>query len=533
MAEKAKLVKNLESHEKNMVFAAMLLDRDLYKRAADNIDTESMPEIDDLYRFWLEELKEYEESYAVWPTIDIFRNKVNESVQDDPNFDEFKDSLMELFRLAVKLEKTVSDYLVVLNEKLSRYIGQLLSAKLADQLTKSVRTSSESELIDEIRNKLLIANASNDDMFADPIDIMLNRPMAGKASSTGVSFVDTLTGGKPAARECVLHGAVSGGGKSTLVNQVGSNIAIAEQRLAAEQGRPPEWVYIVNYERIEDPIQHIISNIGNICRDSITEFITKASLASFSEGGDIDSYKPYEKKLLKNLIQRARAKRASWPRGERGRYQRAREIMSRNIQLVDFSHSQQSLVKYATRLVDGIADYVEMHQRKLGNPGVAFVGLDYAGTCANTYIGATAKSDSQLRRVLTQIPLDCKHNVANRFNCITWISHQLAAAEAKRKPGTTPDKTAFREALGITENADFAFVSGVPTPTEGLAVFVQAKGRRGAPIGYGIPARLDNTFCRWEAADGDYEVMNNEIMHKDDARKLRGFSGGDIRENFE
>jgi RecA/RadA recombinase len=529
--EPRKISRDLNKSDKLLLFAWMALSKDLLERANRIKLRELMSDVDSVFAFWLDALNEYLEAYSELPTLEALKAKLFADVTQSLNVDMDDVDVIEHMISTARsmLEKDMRKYEAAINGILSKYAEELIRSNLAGEFSKSLQTAPLVEQLQKAQQDIVAATATNESMFKSVYTDGLDEREAGQFFSLGVDFLDLFAGGSgPGSTDVVGHAGPRGGGKSTLLNQVACNVALAEQAAAAAEGRPPKWCYVITYERIEDPLIHHLTYVGRIDRNAVENFIYTKEQDSFSTG---TAYKEYELRMFAKHIAAAKAGRGSWPRAEAERFNAARIKLSTNLCVADFTGRDEVLAQFSGKKVPGIAQYVALHQRSVNNPGVAGVFIDYAGTCVRAALAETNASGDRERQWIEDLPLQAKRLLANKYLTFVWIAHQLAAQEASRKPGTAPDKNAFKSAKSFAENCDFCIVNGTLT-ADGLAVFGQSKARRGEPLP-DMPGRLDAVRCRWVSAGSNFVVHDNRAMTRAEASVLGANLTSKVGENYD
>lgn len=515
----------LSLDEKRTLFALIALSRTLWYRATEVLPSSNFPESEDIFRFWLECISETRQSLGDMPSMDAFKEIVIAKLEENVDVDEeAANDVDAIWRIASALEGEQDKYYKEAQALLSKYVQMCHRHVLQNSLRKPVDLLST---LNNAQGQLIKDMATDDSLFKSVYLEGLDERPSGRFISVGIDFIDMYCGGGgPGTTDVLGHAGPRGGGKSTLINQVAVNIALNEQEQAAKEERRPKIVYLFNYERVQDPLIHTLSYAGRISRTAIENFIYTKETDHFSRNGD---YKDYERRQFKHAIAKAKNNGGQWPLTEMERLALTRKLLATNLEVADFSGQNPHLMKFAGGFVEGAQMYIELHQQSIGNPGVAFVGFDYAGTCVRIHLHSTNKDASKHeRQFIEDLPLRAKRVIANKYNTFVWVSHQLAAEEAAKAPGTRPDPNKFKSCKSFAENCDYTIVNGVPTK-DGLAVFVQSKARRGDPRP-DIVARLRADQCCWESAGLNYVVENDTAMSRDDAQSISGFA---VTEQFD
>lgn len=348
---------------------------------------------------------------------------------------------------------------------------------------------------------------------------------------TGINFIDVLLGGGLLNGEAVGHLAAIGQGKTTLNHQVCYSIAsnVVRPRLveAGREGRAADlsglpYVYMFAYERVVNLLPNIISNAASIPRDIAANAFYGASSngnAVLRSSAD-KNWGDYELKAYAAQFAECEAQRQSgvpddqikWPSGERERFLHATNVINNVWRVVDFSGHDRSLLEYASAGVAGMGEYIEAHQHKIGNPGVSFVSVDYVGVAA---LRAGSKSrlgntDGFKRDFVQAYPDLVSREIAAKYGCPVWLSHQLNPNENKKPPGSVPDPMNAEASGMFLELCAAGFASGRLT-ADNVAAFKVGKSRRKSVGDIELQLGcLSKTYARWTQAKG-YEMYEGNV----------------------
>jgi energy-coupling factor transporter ATP-binding protein EcfA2 len=510
-----------------MLFASFCVDLVMFRRAVENLRDVYMGDDNHVPAFVLANVIEYFDTHHDLPPLDILRSILRTELQDDAlsvaedeqECAEILDVAASLAKLMIEDEKRYSSY----QKRFQLAFDSFITEVKRDEIVESIQAGDLSAKLNTAQISLRTALSTGSDRFRSPFLAEMDERTAGKFTLVGNSLIDTYTGGTgPVTGDIVLHAAPRGSGKSTLLDMAAALVATNEQITASQQNRQPEWVYVFNYEKVEDPLTHMLAYVANIPRDRVEQFLYTKDTSHFSTRGN---YCDYEKQKFRDLIRKAQSGRCEMPSGEMERLASARELLSRNVMVADFTGSKPEFKKAAEGFVDGVIEFVESHQHINGSPGVAAVMIDYAGTMVRAHMRTLNRvGDQTERKLIEDLPFRLKHMLTNPKRCWAWLAHQLAADEASKQRGTRPDPNKFKDCKAIAENCDYAFVNGMITLKSGLAVFVQSKARRGAEQPDCI-GRLDGQFCRWEPVESGYQLVGGRIVDDSEAEMFKGAAG--------
>lgn len=490
------------------LFAAICVDKALYVRAARLLGDKEFGQAYAMLEFVFDSVKEYYAEYNKLPPLGVLRSKMASDLLEQGLEAEDVDEVNEVFSLATTLDAAEE------REELIRaangYLDAFVEYQLRLELMETVASADLTQLLSQAQVRLKASRATDEDIFADSFGDMLDQRSPGQFIPTGNLIVDAYTGGfGPVTGDVIGHAAPRGGGKSTFVAQIACDVAKRERIAADNENRAPRWVYIFNYEQVEDPLTHLLTYYAMIPRDTVEQFIYTQSVDQFSAEYN---YKDYELQRYRTIIQAAEQKKCPFPLTEYERFIQARKELNRNVHVVDFTGTRAELSNMAKGFVPGIVEYIDAHQHRVGNPGFLAVFIDYAGTCARMHMRTLSRiGDDVERRLVEDLPMQAKSMIAGPNKAFVWVAQQLAADEAGKKGGTRPDPNKFKGCKAFAENCNFAYVNGVTTLDDQLAIFVQSKARRGK-LQPDMIGRLVGKFSYWEPVTEGLVIENDQIM---------------------
>ena len=511
-------VESISLSHRRLLFAAICIREALFKRARELFINKDLTQGHfPIETFVLESLNTHFEEFGELPDLEMVRSRMTADIIESGELVDSADEreVDEIYSMACSLQQRQPDGLDrVANSLMDTFLEYCMRQQVMHSLDRSLPVLS---ILEAAQHQLRTGLATAADRFASVFDKLKANTTGGRFIPFGIPFLDYFIAGTgPASGDVVGHAAVRGGGKTTLSSQVAVAVAKREEEVHRETGEPLKIVYIFNYEEVKDPMTQMLVYVARVPRDTVDQYMVEMHDEMFSKGRD---YKAYELTRYRGMIARAEEGKGPWPLAEWERIQAAEKFISSHIQLADFTGDDQDNSELSGKYVQGIKEYIQMHQDQIGNPGVAAVIIDYAGSCVRVHVSKTpGLSDRNFRTLIDDLPLLAKREIANPMKCFVWVAQQLAAVEAGRKKGTRPDPNAFKDCKSFAENCVFTIVSGVPTD-EGLAVFVQSKARRGGSRNDQV-VRLNGEYSHWIEASKEYTVVRGQVMSRADAEYL-------------
>lgn len=513
------------------LFAAAALDMRLFRRVKELVAGKQLPDVYVAYEFWLAVLVEHFTEHKELPSLDMLRHRLVADMAESPGAEDIQEECSDLFGLAKTLAEAVgkdglpASELLLANVSLDEFHEYLVRM----QIRQAIGTADLGRLLKESKDQLVAAAATDEDRFASPFAGRLYTRQTGRFIPTGNVIIDAFTGGTgPVTGDVVGHAAPINSGKSTMAAQCAYDVAKMERVSAAAEGRKPRWVYLFNYEKIQDPLTHMIVYGAKILKPTVEQFIYTGDLSEFSRDG---KYKPYEKAMFAQTITMAGRGECPFPQTELERLKVVQEQLAENVMVADFTGGDPALRGMARNFVAGIAEYIEAHQERHKNPGVQGVFVDYAGTCARVHMRSLSRvSDHTERKLVEDLPLQLKNDITNQMACFGWIAQQLAADECEKQGGSRPSATRFKDCRSFSENCDFAFVNGILTKDTHLAIAVQSKVRRGEHHP-DIILKLHGAMSHWGMAGNEFAIESDRVVNAKEMSKF-GMEAGFVAPEF-
>lgn len=242
---------------------------------------------------------------------------------------------------------------------------------------------------------------------------------------TGVFFLDQLLDGGARPGEAYGFIAPSGGGKTTLSNQ-----------LAIEYASRGNQVFVFTYEQ---PITVDYLYPVRVCASKIPRDRMKAvkSVADFTEGEKLKFFK-------------------------------AKEVINRYLHFVDFSGCGDNPGAGAGGITE-VERVVERYLRSGIQPGAII--LDWFWPMV---LRASPDLDEGARRAFAKNQILQFKQLMGKMKCWGWINQQLTSADAGRKK--TPEWNAAAELKSFAEYLDFCFTLGMLVGGDGKIKSSKARG---------------------------------------------------------
>lgn len=508
MVEKKQKEAQLSLKHLRILFAAMAVSEDILRRANNLLDDITFPTHYAPYRLWYTAVRDEWKESEEMPELGILKGVLNAHLSENASDDEEISEISEIFAFAKHLKSKVEiDKVTALADKALTVFVEIL---VREDMSFQMQHAPLDDVLSKAKASLVRARATADDQFANPL------ARAGQVTEeesfyipTGHALYDLYCGGKgPAVGNKIGHGAVRGGGKTTFATQLASMLASAERQQCGV--KPPKIVYIFNYENVQDVLTQCLTFTANIDRDKVDDYIIQGRVSQFSRKLN------YTKDELRQFARRIRlaAKKKDnslLPNAEYERLKEAQKQHQVNLQIVDFGLHNEINAKYSSNYIDGIHQYIEDHQHKLGHPGVKAIFIDYVGTAVKRYMRTLARTNPDTERSLIEEGPLMSDKLAWDFRTFVHLAQQLSGEQASLTEGSRPDANAFKGCKSFPENCDYCMVSGVPIKKNGLTIWVHSKHRRGE----GKPdqiAQLDGNRSRWLLIDSDYTIKGNKIV---------------------
>jgi hypothetical protein len=199
------------------------------------------------------------------------------------------------------------------------------------------------------------------------------------------------------------------------------------------------------------------------------------------------------------------------------------ELLNRHAAFLDLSGADPERPGAGSGYVPEVARLLDQELRRRPHSYLLAAWVDYLGALARRHIAASAHDYSDLRHLVAEGVLLLGSDVARRFGCPLWLTHQLSGTANARGPAARMHHTDAAEAKNAAENADFAFVAGTPTEERQLCVLACTKHRRRPPRRPAV-VRIDGPLSRIVDVSGKYVVNRyaRKIVPRDEHHGLCG-----------
>jgi hypothetical protein len=327
---------------------------------------------------------------------------------------------------------------------------------------------------------------------------------------TRIQAIDTHMGDGSQLRETNILLAPSGVGKT----MTGFDIACgrAEAQWEAEQAQPGSGKAVV-YCTYEEDMEMVQPRIwARAAQINIEEARKMRSMREMSTTGKL---KEYEQQEFRDLAVRGIA-----IPGEYERYQTAKPVINKFLHVGDFSGAKvQGQKSRGYGGVEEISQYLDMLTNQL-QMGVDTVIIDWAGMAVRRQLQAKGKDD-QIAGALNSYVDQVYGLIAGRFNCVSWVLHQIAGRYNNKPPTFDFHHSHAEWCSSFAVNAWFAFT--LSTKSGRHCVLRCTKARRGEPKDRQSVCRIDGAYGRL-VADPHYVIDNlsNAIVARSDISRFVG-----------
>jgi energy-coupling factor transporter ATP-binding protein EcfA2 len=512
----------LSKSQKEALFQSAVHDVSIYQLLAHSeIEIDLFQELD-IYLWYIWEVvhRFYQRQHRL-PSRKELRLELEQRI-DDPN-DYLEDETVE--EMSGFLQGLSSTDSPIEKDTARAYLQQMLSERI---WRKMYHVSSErmkvpaslSDILDSARSEMAMAAALSAVPIPSPFDYDQYDPLKRRKKLTpyGVPFIDTYLGGGGLAGEVYLLLGPTGGGKTSLMQQLSVSLAALE-RAKWERGNKRQSLGVSYFVSYEMPGWEIMARFyANFAQIDIQKFFEGAPLTRRGE------LSPQEQVLFARAIEHG----VRIP-SEKERYDHARTYLRHNWRLLDYSGvglDEEALPDPAIgshlfpEIEAHIAADLEYARKREQKRHVAGIFLDYVGMMALRHCQIHDKDPSKhLRIICAATPQDARTYLSHRFRCPVFLAHQLNAAANKLKPGQIADKTDAQESKTIADNCNVVFVLSRPTEDEHRLVRMnRQKGRRMPGMGpcvlqvQGQYARIRQVESLWSWDDLTRQFIPQSAM---------------------
>lgn len=333
---------------------------------------------------------------------------------------------------------------------------------MVDLVEKNDLDQQQFDVITKARSDSIIGQG----LVVSPFDPSNNMLGATPRHPTGLVFVDKMLNGGPRPKEAYGFIAPSGGGKTTIGNQLAASYAGRAHR-----------VLVCSYEEevSNDYCIPLFACAARIKRDRLEHIKT------------IDDFTDEEKK----------------------RFRRAQDELSPYLRYVDLSGSKNS------KSGRGGPPEIQAHISELASAGFApeMVIIDWFLPMYMRYSATVPVAQGKKReeRHFAGTVIDEIKRVAETSNCIIWLNHQIAAAEGMKKRIVNWNDAAEFKQFAWYLNGCFGLSALNP---DGVGKLCLSKSR-GTGTSHTV-VRLEGEYATFVSAEGDmtYDSRSNDWVPK-------------------
>lgn len=323
---------------------------------------------------------------------------------------------------------------------------------------------------------------------------------ANEFVKTGVAFMDELLGGQ---RRGDCNGIIgpTGGGKTTL----GVHLAVATAKQAwadAQGGAQPEIVVFITAEesalKLRPRIWSAFFQIPKTKLDTLTDW------NSLTQPGHLDAYEI------------AMQAEQQYKMSEIERYMANAPAMANHLKVLDLSGSDE-FPNAGTGYVDEITSYLSRYTVPIRE-----VVIDYAGIFCERHMQAKGMDEKSYRYLLKTFGDRCRKEVSARFNCTTWVLHQLKGAMGQSSATKLMHHSDAGESADFANNMVVCCCLGVADKQTGCRRLNISKCRYKPTEKLIAPTlRIHDHFAIMEDVTRLYAIDGNQFLSLDEQRQVR------------
>lgn len=298
-------------------------------------------------------------------------------------------------------------------------------------------------------------------------------------TKTGFKFFDDALGGQVRGDVNGIIGP-TGGGKTTMGIHLAACMSKQCWADGIAAGVDPECVYYVTVEEAAIRLRpRIWSTYFQIQRSRLEQMDSWDYLSQ--PGGELIDY---EIKAQANQEHKL---------SEIERYQLHSPSLSRCFKLLDLSGSAEfpdAGDGYIAEIVSNIA--------RLDLPPRA-VFIDYAGLLCERYAAIMNYDEFGYRRLLKNFAQQCRKEISERFNCVTWLLHQLRSDLGNASPGKLMHHTYAQDCKSFANNMSVCGILSPRDPKTDVCRWNWSKNRH-RPNSLAPPAflRINDTYAQFD-----------------------------------
>jgi hypothetical protein len=337
----------------------------------------------------------------------------------------------------------------------------------------------------------------------------INRPLA-VVLPTRVRALDQFMGDGSQPRETNVLLAPSGVGKTLTGIDIACGRAEMQAIAEAEHAGSGKVVVLLSYE---EPLELVQPRVwARAAQIHIEEARRMRSMADMSTSGKL---KEYESQRFRLAIQNGAV-----VDGEFERYQAAKTWVNKFLHIADFAGGTQpgqpvrgyGGVDEISRYLDALSNQLQM--------GIDTVIIDWAGMAVRRELQIKNR-ESDLPAVLGSYVDHVYGKITSKFNCVTWVLHQIAGRYCDRPPKFKFSHTHAEWCSGIAVNAWFAMT--LSTKHGRHCVARCSKARRGEPVDRDIVCHIDGAFGRLEMDDNFViDNLSGALVARSDVSRFDG-----------
>lgn len=320
---------------------------------------------------------------------------------------------------------------------------------------------------------------------------------------TGVPFIDEAFGGQRVG-DCNGILGPTGGGKTTLA--VHMAVASAKQAWAEAASTNTETKLTVFITAEQSAMQlrpRFWSAFYQIPRKKLDDLQDWNTL---TQPGNLD---PYELKMQE---------RQEYKLSEIERYTANAPQMRESLVLLDLSGSEE-FPNAGRGYIDEIVAYLTRLEKQIRT-----VFIDYAGIFCERYMWAKGMDDASYRYLLKTFGDQCRQRICAKFNCTTWVLHQLRGAVNKSKPDKLMHHSEAGESADFANNMAICGCLGTADPVTGCRRLNWSKTRHTAVNAVVAPTlRIHDEFALMEDVTGRFTISpSGSFLSPEDRAQVGG-----------
>jgi len=287
---------------------------------------------------------------------------------------------------------------------------------------------------------------------------------------TGVPVLDHYMHGASGSQEAHVILAPTGVGKTLLGCQIAVSMAAIESAKERNNKGRGKLQVIVSYELgLRDMQTIVVSNAAKIDRNRL------AVMKNPKELSTEHNLELYEKELFAADISRG----VRVP-GEQQRLQEAKESLNDFLRIADFSGARMANGKrYGNGGIAEIGSVLERYRVETERE-IGVVIIDWAGLCLSRYLASKNIDSSRMTAELSQFISLVHSDICCRFDCVAWVTHQLAGTVTGKSPTYPVSHADAMQCKTFAISAWHVFCLGNKDKDTNTCVLWNTKGRNSA-----------------------------------------------------